>query len=152
GPNAVYGFRQDNNFYYLSGWAEPGASLVIAPAVEASGNTPARPYTEILFLAANNTVEEKWTGPKLNPQSPDAPKITGFDRVEVIDKLRDELAHLIPPGGAEVYSDLPAYGEDSASTDGLNWLKRAHAFIGFPAFQDVKPLIASLRTYKDSRE
>ena len=58
GPNAVYGFRQDNNFYYLSGWAEPGAALVIAPAVEASGNTPARPYTEILFLAANNTVEE----------------------------------------------------------------------------------------------
>jgi len=152
GPNAVYGFRQDNNFYYLSGWAEPGASLVIAPAVEASGNTPARPYTEILFLAANNTVEEKWTGPKLNPQSPDAPKITGFDRVEVIDKLRDELAHLIPPGRAKVYSDLPAYGEDSASADGLNWLKRAHAFIGFPAFQDVKPLIASLRTYKDSRE
>src|SRR4029077_13360180 len=32
------------------------------------------------------------------------------------------------------------------------WLKRAHAFIGFAAFQDVKPLIASLRTYKDSRE
>ena len=32
GPNAVYGFRQDNNFYYLSGWAEPGAALVIASA------------------------------------------------------------------------------------------------------------------------
>ena len=152
GPNAVYGFRQDNNFYYLSGWAEPGAALVIAPAVEASGNTPARQYTEILFLAANNTVEEKWTGPKLNPTSPDAPKITGFDRVDVIDRLRDELARLIPPGRAKVYSDLPAYGEDSASTDGLNWLKRAHAFIGFASFQDVKPLIASLRTYKDSGE
>jgi Xaa-Pro aminopeptidase len=152
GPNAVYGFRQDNNFYYLSGWAEPGAALVIAPAVEASGNTPARLYTEILFLAANNTVEEKWTGPKLNPQSPEAAKITGFDRVEVIDKVRDELAQLIPPGRTKVYSDLPRYGEDSTSSEGLNWLKRAHAFIGFASFQDVKPLIASLRTYKDSGE
>src|SRR5207244_1960105 len=64
GPNAIYGFRQDENFYYLSGWTGPGSALLIAPAVEASGNTPARPYTEILFLPAHNYVEEKWTGPK----------------------------------------------------------------------------------------
>src|ERR1700740_437422 len=61
GPNAVYGFRQDDNFFYLSGWTEPGAALLVVPAAEASGNIPARPYTEILFLAANNKVEEKWT-------------------------------------------------------------------------------------------
>src|ERR1700756_2554891 len=60
GPNAVYGFRQEENFFYLSGWVEPGAALLIVPAAEASGNTPARPYTEILFLAPNNKVEEKW--------------------------------------------------------------------------------------------
>ena len=152
GPNAVYGFRQDNDFFYLSGWAEPGAALVVAPAIEASEKTPARPYTEILFLAANNTWQEKWTGPKLNPQSPNAVKVTGFDRVEVIDKLRDELAQLVPPGRSRVYSDLPSYGEQSPSTDGLNWLKRANAFLGSARFQDVKPLIASLRTYKDSGE
>src|SRR6201997_2894771 len=50
GPNAVYGFRQDDNFYYLSGWTEPGAALLIAPAVEAKENVSARAYTEILFL------------------------------------------------------------------------------------------------------
>src|SRR5271169_1142050 len=47
GPNAVYGFRQDNNFYYLSGWAEPGAALIVISEVAAKDNTPARPYTEI---------------------------------------------------------------------------------------------------------
>src|SRR5215831_13585680 len=57
GPNAVYGFRQDNNFFYLSGWAEPGAALVIAPAVEASAGRTARPYTELLFLSANNRIQ-----------------------------------------------------------------------------------------------
>lgn len=152
GPNAVYGFRQDNNFFYLSGWTEPGAALVIAPAAEVSATAPARPYTEILFLAANNTVQEKWTGPKLSPQSPEAAKITGFDRVEVIDKLRDELAQLIPPGRQKVYTDVSSSGNGSASADGLSWLKRANAFIGFAQFQDVKPLIASLRTHKDSGE
>src|SRR6516162_6400779 len=29
GPNATNGFRQDNNFFYLSGSTEPGAALLI---------------------------------------------------------------------------------------------------------------------------
>ena len=67
--DAVYGFRQDDNFYYLSGMTEPGEALLIAPAVEAKedakGNVAARPYTEILFLPPRNVRMEKCTGPKL---------------------------------------------------------------------------------------
>jgi len=47
GPNDLYGFRQDDNFYYLSGLSEPGAALLIASAAEAKGDAPARAYTEI---------------------------------------------------------------------------------------------------------
>jgi Xaa-Pro aminopeptidase len=151
GPNAVYGFRQDDNFFYLSGWVEPGAALLIIPAVEASGDKQARSYTEILFLAANNKVEEKWTGPKLSPTDPEALKTTGFDHVEVLDRLRDEVNRLLPERPT-VYTDLASYGHDSASTNGLEWLKRANAFIPFATYQDVKPLLASLRTYKDNGE
>jgi Xaa-Pro aminopeptidase len=151
GPNAVYGFRQDDNFFYLSGWVEPGAALLIIPAVEASGDKQARSYIEILFLAANNKVEEKWTGPKLSPTDPEASKTTGFDHVEVLDKLRDEVNRLLPERPT-VYTDLASYGHDSASTNGLDWLKRANAFIPFATYQDVKPLLASLRTYKDNGE
>lgn len=151
GPNDLYGFRQDDNFYYLTGYTEPGAALLIAPAVAASDKEAARPYTEILFLPAHNVLQEKWTGPKLGADSPDAKQITGFDRVEVLDKLRDELVTLLPARFASVYSDLPSYGETSASTNGLEWLKRANAF-GAVSFQDVKPLLASLRTYKDAGE
>jgi Xaa-Pro aminopeptidase len=150
GPNDLYGFRQDDNFYYLSGNPEPGAALLIAPAVEASGKDPARPYTEILFLPAHNKVQEKWTGPKVGPDDADAAQLTGFDRVEALDKLRDELVRLLPER-ATVYSDLPEYGESSASTEGLDWLKRTNAF-GAVSFRDVKPLVASLRTYKDAGE
>ena len=151
GPNAVYGFRQDDNFFYLSGWVEPGAALLIVSAAEASGNTPARPYSEILYLAANNKVEEKWTGPKLSASDSNAPKATGFDKVEVLDQLRDDLAHLLPERPT-VYTDLPAYGHESASTNGLDWLKRSNAFIPFATYQDVQPLLASLRTVKDAGE
>ena len=81
GPNATYGFRQDNNFYYLSGWGEPGAALVVVSEVKAKDNVPARPYSEILFLPVHNVTQEKWTGPKLTADNPQAPAITGFDRL-----------------------------------------------------------------------
>jgi Xaa-Pro aminopeptidase len=151
GPNAVYGFRQDDNFYYLSGWVEPGAALLIVPAAEASGDKPARTYTEILFLAANNKVEEKWTGPKLSATDPQASKITGFDRVELMDKLRDDLNSLLPERPT-IYTDMPGYGHDSPSSSALDWLKRTNAFIPFATYQDIKPLLGSLRTVKDDRE
>ena len=153
GPNALYGFRQDENFYYLSGWTQPGSALLIAPGVEASGNAPARPYTEILFLPAHNYVEEKWTGPRLGPENPDATQLTGFDRVEVLDKMRDEMATLLPKEGrVTIYSDMPQEDETSASAEPLNWLKRTNAFPGFVGLRDVKPLLSSLRTYKDAGE
>src|SRR6202158_2042673 len=85
GPNALYGFRQDNNFFYLTGWAEPGAAVVIAPAVEAAGSTSARPYTEVLFLPGHNSTQEKWTGPKLGAEDLTAREVTGFDRVATLD-------------------------------------------------------------------
>ena len=70
GPNATFGFRQDNNFFYLSGLTEPGAALVVAPAFNKNSS---QPYTEILFLPARNLKQEKWTGPKLGPDDPQAP-------------------------------------------------------------------------------
>ena len=74
GPNDLYGFRQDDNFYYLSGLSEPGAALLIAAAAEAKDNAPARAYTEILFLPPRNLMQEKWTGPKLGAENPEAPE------------------------------------------------------------------------------
>src|SRR5216684_8706633 len=152
GPNDLYGFRQDNNFFYLSGWTEPGAALLIAPATQANISSSARPYTEILFLPAHNPSQERWTGPKLGSENPEAPKVTGFDRVEVIDRLRDELVRVLPQPRATVYSDLPAFGQTSASAEPLDWLKRANAFPTYVSFQDVKPLLAYLRTFKDAGE
>jgi Xaa-Pro aminopeptidase len=61
GGDDVYEFRQENNFYYLSGQTEPGVALLIAPATEAKSDSPARPYTEILFLPPHNTRLERYT-------------------------------------------------------------------------------------------
>ncbi|MBZ5646137.1 MAG: Xaa-Pro peptidase family protein [Acidobacteriia bacterium] len=149
GQNDVYGFKQNNNFFYLTGWVEPGAAVLIAPELKEGNGQPARPYTEILFLPAHNVTQEKWTGPKLGPEDPRAREVTGFDRVEMLDKLRDELVKILPQPRATVLSDL---GETSPSADPLKWLKRANAFPNYISFQDVKPLVTALRMAKDRGE
>ncbi len=128
GPNDVFTYRQENNFFYLSGWTEPGAALLIAPAVEAKDNSPARAYTEILFLPVRNPVQEKWTGPKLGPENPDAARITGFDQVKALGDMRDVIYGLLSAHRAAIYTDVPAAGETSNSEESLHWLERANAF------------------------
>jgi len=148
GPNDLYGYRPDDNFFYLSGWSEPGAALLIVGAADPKDHS----YTEILFLPNHNPSQEKWTGPKLGANSSDAGKITGFDHVEVLDNLRSELVRLLPAKKATVYTDVVADGEISNSAAPLDWLKRANSFPVGVSFQDVRPMLASLRTYKDARE
>ena len=151
GPNDLYGYRPDNNFYYLTGWPEPGAALLVAPATEAKENTPPHPYTEILFLPSRNYSQEQWTGAKLGPENPQAAQRTGVDRVAPLDDLRAELVKLVPIRGT-VYTDVPAPGQMSNSEQPLAWLQSANAFAVGVSYQDIRPLLASLRTVKDAGE
>ena len=143
GPNNLFGFRQNDDFYYLTGWAEPGAAVVI------SGASDSHPYTEILFLPAHNVTQEKWTGPKLGAESPDAAKVTGFDRVEVLDKIHDELVKILPQPRATVFT---AMGENLPSSGPVEWLRRTNSFPNYVAFRDARQPIAHLRTVKDTAE
>ncbi|HEY1264870.1 MAG TPA: Xaa-Pro aminopeptidase [Terriglobales bacterium] len=152
GPNDIYGYRPDNNFFYLSGWSEPGAALLIVAPMEAKEDRPASAYTEILFLPAHNRVQEKWTGPKLGPEDAEALKVTGFDKVEPLDSLRDELTRLLPATGANLFTDVPGPGLNSNSSMPLQWLRRANAFPLGVAMEDARPMIAALRVRKDDRE
>lgn len=135
GQNDLHGFKQSDDFFYLTGWREPGAAIAIA----------ASPYREILFLPAHNVSQEHWTGPKLSADSPNVAGVTGFDRVDVLDHLRDELVKMLPSPAATVYTD-------PTDTIPLDWLKRANAFPNYTGYSDVRPLIAELRVIKDSGE
>ena len=147
GQNDLYGFRQDNNFFYLTGWTEPGAAILVAPARPAEDGNPALPYTEILFLPAHNYTQERWTGPKLGAENPQAPQLTGVDQVEVLDRLRDELVRVLPAPAATIYVNS---GDISASS--MEWLTRTNAFPNYISKQDADPVIAELRVRKDAGE
>ena len=142
GQNDLYGFRQEDNFYYLTGWAEPGAAILVN----------SNPYSEILFLPEHNLTQEKWTGPKLGPENADAAKLTGFDRVASLDSMHDVLLKMLPQPRALIYSDLGSNGQSAASTGPVEWLRRSNSFPNYVAFRDVRPLLAKLRMVKDAGE
>ena len=150
GPNATFGFRQDDDFFYLSGLREPGAALLVAPAFDK--NSSSQKYTEILFLPARNIKQEKWTGPKLGPNDPQAAAITGFEAVTNLDTLSAEVAKLLAPGRPALYLDTPESGEQNAASSFLDWARRANTLAMGTHVNDVKPSLAQLRVVKDAGE
>lgn len=86
-------YRQDSDFYYLTGWNEPGAALVVI--ADAADAKPARSYKEILFLPTRDLRLEKYTGIKLDAVSPGVERATGVDHVQAMTELPAVLNRLI---------------------------------------------------------
>jgi len=77
------GFWQEPNFFYLTGWEEPGAILVMGPGQEA------------LFVPRRDPERERWTGRKAAPEDADVRELTGFDRVFATEEFEARLPELI---------------------------------------------------------
>lgn len=152
-------YRQDEDFYYLTGWNEPGAALLIvaesteSPAAPApsSEKYPERKYQEILFLPARNLRSEKYTGIKLDAATPGAARSAGVDTVQPMTDLPKVLSDLIVADrrlGFRIYSQA-----DSAQARALNqFTATALGQGGAPPLHDVAPLTQQLRIVKDEGE
>jgi Xaa-Pro aminopeptidase len=85
-------YRQDEDFFYLTGSNEPGGALLLigdGPATTTRLGTvvPAHSYREILFLPMRNPVREKYTGPKTDAATPGARELLGVDEVMPLSAL-----------------------------------------------------------------
>jgi len=144
-------YRQDPDFYYLTGWNEPGAALYIQPARDADGPNPARPYREILFLPARNSYMERYTGAKLGADTPGAPATAGVDEVKSMDELPPLLGglfHQNPLALRNLWSE-----PDSAQAKSfLAWTATTLGLDQPPTVQNVRDLTNQLRAIKDRGE
>lgn len=123
-------YRQDSDFYYLTGSTEPGGALMVVAATAAEGDHPAQPYREILFLPTRNMRTEKYTGAKMDAATPDVAAITGFDEVlpmtempAVLNKLavadRRRLQHVWAEKGSPQTDALMGFTAVSLGVSGL---------------------------------
>ena len=142
-------YRQDADFYYLTGWDEPGAALLVA-AEDAKAASPRR-YIEILFLPTRDLRMEKYTGVKLDAATPGAAQTAGVDAVEAMTELPAVLNRLLAADrrlrgnvwAQPAAAQAKALVEFEAATLGINAL---------PAAWDVTGLTAQLRVVKDAGE
>lgn len=142
-------YRQDSNFYYLTGWNEPGAALMIVGDVT-QGPAP-RAYKEILFLPARNLRMENYTGVKMDAATPGVAEAAGVDNVEPMTELPAELNRLIS-NDRSLFSNLWTQPDSTAATALLSFTATTLGTGDAPQPHDVTSLTMPLRQIKDDGE
>jgi Xaa-Pro aminopeptidase len=74
-------FRQDNDFFYLTGLETADSWLVLIASTTAADQV-------VLFIPARDSMEERWTGPKMGP-GPEASAATGIQDVRASRSARE---------------------------------------------------------------
>jgi Xaa-Pro aminopeptidase len=155
-PMEYQDYRQDEDFFYLTGSNEPGGALLLigdGPAATTRLGTvvPAHSYREILFLPTRNPVREKYTGAKTDAATPGAREMLSVDEVMA-------LASLPAVYGAFLGEDLRRAKEIWTQQD----MDVATATLAFtstvlgtdvtPPTHDVRSLTTQLRMVKSPAE
>ena len=144
--NARSPFRQENNFYYLTGWNEPGAVLLLLPA-----NTKQPSHREILFLPEKNASRERWTGPRTGPEEPDLDQKTGFSDVGDVSTLAPVVKEAL--GSYErIYGLLPRRHPSLAQQPEPDWTKRLKKLAGAYSPSNVRGSLGEMRMVKSEPE
>ena len=131
-------FRQDNNFFYLTGLEVPDSWLVM---IVAGGELRA----QILFIPERKPAEEMWTGPK--PSFQEASKLSGIVDVRAVsDFEKTAVEALKQDAGIEaIYAPLNPHSRHNPHIQTL-------LFEGRTEVQDLEPALARLRLVKDEFE
>jgi len=141
-------YRHDSDFYYLTGFEEPGATLVMK--VASSGKS--YQLESHLFCRPKDLEREIWDGIRLGPEA--APEILGIEFAHSNQELDQKLGELLADHDA-VYVRLA----ESAEADRRirHWMKQvrgqARSGINPPSeFHDIETLIHEMRLFKDVHE
>ena len=144
--DAHYSYRFDSYFYYLTGFREPEAVLVLIAATE---QTPAK---HVLFCREKYMEREIWDGFRYGPEA--AKEAFGFDEAYSIAKL-DELMPKLLADQPAVYTML---GQDRAWDQRVvDWINRVReqmrsGVIAPGAIHDCRSVLDEMRLIKGMDE
>ena len=146
--DSEFPYRHDSDFYYLTGFEEPGATLVM----KVNGDGKNFQLQSHLFCRPKDPEREIWDGIRLGPEA--APEVLGVEYAHSNQELDRKLGELLADQDA-VYIRLA----ESAEADRRlrHWMKqvRAQARSGVnppSEFHDIEALIHEMRLFKDAHE
>jgi len=142
-------FRQEENFYYLTGHREEGAALLLVPPT-AEAKAAGLPV-ETLYLPPRDKRREAWDGARMGPDDPGIEERTGFATVKPVSELRADLER-----AAKVFSLmhtlLPRQEEGAARTHAGHWLAWLKQALPKTQFENARAALGALRQVKSPRE
>jgi len=153
-----YSYRQDDNFYYLTGFNEPNAILVLIPKGIALRNdqdsTRIDTVREVLFVQPRDARSESWTGRRFGPEG--AVSLLGIQRAYTNLTFRKMFPSLVWAGGIRsVYvSSIPEMGGEMTELlqpvhEYLDRLKSGNSTV---EIRDPAPIVRKYRAVKSVDE
>ena len=135
-------FRQDNDFFYLTGIETAGSWLVLVARDTA-------PDQAILYIPPRDSAQERWTGPKLVPGAK-AQELTGIEQVRSSAEAEREIRALVMPFNSPARQGALYFKKNARARD--TRLLVDLAFGGPARVEDLRPHLAVLRQVKDADE
>jgi Xaa-Pro aminopeptidase len=134
-------YRHDSYFYYLTGFAEPNAWLVIT----GDGKS-------IVFCAPKDLEREIWDGYRLGPEA--APAALGVDAAHSVTELDTQLPKLLENRDAVWYPFAIHEGLESRVG---GWLNQVRSRVRYGALcpeqqRDLCAILDEMRLFKDAHE
>ncbi|MBW4592852.1 MAG: aminopeptidase P N-terminal domain-containing protein [Brasilonema angustatum HA4187-MV1] len=139
-----YAFRQDSDFYYLSGFNEPQAVAVLAPS------HPEHRF--VLFVQPKDREREVWSGYRCGVEA--AKQVYGADEAYPIAELDEKLPQYLEKAD-RIYYHL---GRDRTFNDKIlnHWQRLMRTYpkrgTGPIAIEDTGPILHSMRLMKSQAE
>ncbi len=143
-PDVDHAFRQDSDFFYLTGFGEPHAAAVIAPG------RPGEEFT--LFVQPRDRQREIWDGPRAGTEG--AMELYGADAsypVAEFDKRLPKLAE----GRSVIWHSMAGYARPKQVMDLLERAQSLRSRLGVELprhLSDLRPVLAELRLFKSPQE
>ncbi len=144
-----YPYRHDSYFYYLTGFTEPEAVLVL---VAGGPGEAASADRSILFCRPKHEEREIWDGFRHGPEG--ARAAFGFDEAHSVEDIDAQLPPLLADRAQLAY---PLAASTRTDIQVRRWLdavrSQGRAGVSAPAVaQDVRTLLDEMRLFKDAGE
>jgi len=132
-------YRENNDFFYLTGLETPESWLVLVARDTAAPQV-------YLYLPARDSIQERWTGPRLGPGA-EAAALTGIQETRNADLAEKQIRGYVRSAtarGGQLYLVL---GEQAADDSYFRQLA-----LDGPGVTDLRPSLAAMRLVKDADE
>lgn len=138
-------YRQNSDFFYLTGIGQEKSILLIAP------DSPLKENKEVLFILKSNKLLEIWEGHKLTPE--EASAVSGISTIKMIDDFESVL-HSLMGDTKQLYfniPELPKFNPEIASRD-ADFANKLKAKYSVHQVERLAPIMQELRLIKSKPE